>query len=36
VLMRDRQLRFVDDKKTLENAKTANLDLMMRLSTLSF
>jgi 5-methylthioadenosine/S-adenosylhomocysteine deaminase len=36
VLMRDRQLRFVDEKNTLENAKTANLDLMTRLSTLSF
>jgi 5-methylthioadenosine/S-adenosylhomocysteine deaminase len=36
VLMRDRQLRFVDDKKTLANAKAANRDLMTRLSALSF
>ena len=36
VLMRDRQLQRVEEKKTLERAKKAHLDLMTRLSTLSF
>jgi 5-methylthioadenosine/S-adenosylhomocysteine deaminase len=36
VLMRDRQLQLGDEKKALEEAKTANLDLMARLTTLSF
>ena len=36
VLMRDRQLQLVEEKKALEKAKKANLDLTTRLSTLSF
>jgi 5-methylthioadenosine/S-adenosylhomocysteine deaminase len=36
VLMRDRELQFVEEKKILEKAKKANLDLMTRLSALSF
>lgn len=36
VLMRDRELQFVEEKKALEKAKKANLDLMTRLSALSF
>jgi 5-methylthioadenosine/S-adenosylhomocysteine deaminase len=36
VLMRDRQLQLADEKKVLEEAKSANLNLMNRLSALSF
>lgn len=36
VLMRDRELQFVEEKQALEKAKKANLDLMTRLSALSF
>jgi 5-methylthioadenosine/S-adenosylhomocysteine deaminase len=36
VLMRDRQLQLVEEKKALEKAKKANLDLTTRLSMLSF
>jgi len=36
VLMRDRQLQLVEERKALEEAKKANLDLMARLNTLSF
>jgi 5-methylthioadenosine/S-adenosylhomocysteine deaminase len=34
VLMRDRQLQLADEKKVLEEARNANLDLMNRLSAL--
>jgi hypothetical protein len=34
--MRDRQLQLVEERKALEEAKKANLDLMARLNTLSF
>ena len=34
VLMRDRQLQLVEERKALEEAKKANLDLMARLNTL--
>jgi 5-methylthioadenosine/S-adenosylhomocysteine deaminase len=36
VLMRNRQLQFVEERKSLEEAKKANLDLMARLNALSF
>ena len=36
VLMRDRQLQLVEEKKALEEAKKANLDLMARLNAISF
>ena len=36
VLMRDRQLQLVEERKALEEAKKANLDLMARLNALSF
>jgi 5-methylthioadenosine/S-adenosylhomocysteine deaminase len=36
VLMRDRQLQLVEERKALEEAKKANLDLMNRLIALSF
>jgi 5-methylthioadenosine/S-adenosylhomocysteine deaminase len=36
ILMRDRQLKFLEENKTLEVARTANRDLMTRLSALSF
>jgi 5-methylthioadenosine/S-adenosylhomocysteine deaminase len=36
VLMRDRQLQLAEEKKVLEEARKANLDLMTRLSALSF
>jgi 5-methylthioadenosine/S-adenosylhomocysteine deaminase len=36
VLMRDRQLQLAAEKKILEEARKANLDLMTRLSALSF
>ena len=36
VLMRDRQLQLVEERKALEEAKKANLDLMARLSAMSF
>ena len=36
VLMRDRQLQLVEEKKALEEAKKANLDLMARLNAMSF
>jgi 5-methylthioadenosine/S-adenosylhomocysteine deaminase len=36
VVMRDRQLQLTEERKVLEEARTANLDLMTRLSALSF
>jgi 5-methylthioadenosine/S-adenosylhomocysteine deaminase len=36
VLMRDRQLQLAEERKVLEEARKANLDLMTRLKTLSF
>ena len=36
VVMRDRQLQLTEEGKVLEEARTANLDLMTRLSALSF
>jgi 5-methylthioadenosine/S-adenosylhomocysteine deaminase len=36
VLMRDRQLELVEERKALEEAKKANLDLMARLNAMSF
>jgi 5-methylthioadenosine/S-adenosylhomocysteine deaminase len=36
VVMRDRQLQLTEEKKVLEEARAANLDLMTRLSALSF
>ena len=36
VLMRDRQLQLVEERKALEEAKKANQDLMARLNALSF
>jgi 5-methylthioadenosine/S-adenosylhomocysteine deaminase len=36
ILMRDRQLQFLEEKKALEEARKANRDLMTRLSALSF
>ena len=36
VLMRDRQLQLVEERKALEEAKKANLDLMARLNALPF
>jgi 5-methylthioadenosine/S-adenosylhomocysteine deaminase len=36
VLMRDRQLQLAEERKVLEEARKANLDLMTRLSGLSF
>jgi 5-methylthioadenosine/S-adenosylhomocysteine deaminase len=36
VLMRDRQLQLVEERKALEEAKKANLDLMARLNAMSF
>ena len=36
VLMRDRQLQLAEERKVLEEARKANLDLMTRLSALSF
>ena len=36
VLMRDRQLQIAEESKILEQARKANLDLMARLSALSF
>ena len=36
VVMRDRQLQLAEEGKALEEARTANLDLMTRLSALSF
>jgi 5-methylthioadenosine/S-adenosylhomocysteine deaminase len=36
VLMRDRQLQFTEERKVLQEARKANLDLMTRLSALSF
>jgi 5-methylthioadenosine/S-adenosylhomocysteine deaminase len=36
VLMRDRRLRFADERIILEQAKKANADLMKRLATFSF
>ena len=36
VLMRDRQLQIAEERKILEEARKANLDLMTRLNTLSF
>ena len=36
VLMRDRQLRLAEERKVLEEAGKANLDLMTRLNTLPF
>jgi hypothetical protein len=35
-VMRDRQLQLTEERKVLEEARTANLDLMTRLSALSF
>ena len=36
VVMRDRQLQLTEEEKVLEEGRTANLDLMTRLSALSF
>jgi 5-methylthioadenosine/S-adenosylhomocysteine deaminase len=36
VLLRDRQLQFTEERKVLQEARKANLDLMTRLSALSF
>jgi 5-methylthioadenosine/S-adenosylhomocysteine deaminase len=36
VVMRDRQLQLTEERKVLEQARTANQDLMNRLNTLSF
>ena len=36
VVMRDRQLQLTEERKVLEEARTANLDLMTRLTALSF
>jgi 5-methylthioadenosine/S-adenosylhomocysteine deaminase len=36
VLMRDRQLQITEERKVLEEARKANLDLMTRLNALSF
>jgi 5-methylthioadenosine/S-adenosylhomocysteine deaminase len=36
VLMRDRQLQLADERKVLEEARNANLDLMTRVNALSF
>jgi 5-methylthioadenosine/S-adenosylhomocysteine deaminase len=36
ILMRDRQLQLTEERKVLEEARKANLDLMTRLSALSF
>jgi len=36
IVMRDRQLQLTEEGKVLEEARTANLDLMTRLSALSF